>query len=133
MFRLWHQRFQDLVELLERLGPDDGLVFVHEEARSRLNPEFIPPLLYATDDEIEQLFVRHAGFEIFLGDAAHASDAGKRLRGHGTPEEVAEDMAIYRDEADVQNFQVNFNGCPSLGQLVESMHCFVEQVIPKLD
>jgi len=57
---------------------------------------------------------------------------GKRFRGHGTAEEVANDMREFRDTAGVDAFQINLNGCPSLGQLYEQMDMFMADVRPAL-
>jgi alkanesulfonate monooxygenase SsuD/methylene tetrahydromethanopterin reductase-like flavin-dependent oxidoreductase (luciferase family) len=57
---------------------------------------------------------------------------GRRLRGHGTPEQVAEDMAGYVEAAGVEAFQINFNGTPSLGHLYEQMALFMAEVKPRL-
>ena len=58
---------------------------------------------------------------------------GNRPTGQGTPEQVASDMKRYRQEAGLEEFQINFNGCGNLQQLLESMDVLVEEVIPKVD
>ena len=45
-------------------------------------------------------------------------------------EQVAADMQRYRQEAGVDAFQINFNGCHSLDQLMESMDCLMQDVKP---
>lgn len=57
----------------------------------------------------------------------------ERPTGHGTPEQVVADLQSYREEAEVEAFQINFNGCHSLDQLLASMDLFVEQVKPKVE
>jgi probable F420-dependent oxidoreductase len=55
-----------------------------------------------------------------------------RPTGQGTPAEVAEDLQRYQQEAGVEAFQINFNGCHSLEQLLTSMDCFMQEVVPLL-
>ena len=50
--------------------------------------------------------------------------------GHGTPAQIAEDLRRYREEAGLDAFQINFNGCHSLAQLLTSMECFTQDVRP---
>ena len=57
---------------------------------------------------------------------------GARLRGHGTAQEIAQDMVAYRDTAGIRAFQINFNGTPNLKCLVESMDLFANEVRPAL-
>lgn len=57
-------------------------------------------------------------------------DGADRPTGQGTPAQVAEDIQRYRQEAGVEAFQVNFNGCHSLDQLFASMDCFMDEVKP---
>ena len=58
---------------------------------------------------------------------------GDRPAGQGTPEQVASDMVRYRQEAGLEEFQINFNGCGSLQQLLDSMDVFVQEVRPRVD
>ena len=53
--------------------------------------------------------------------------------GQGTPEQVASDITRYRQEAGLEQFQINFNGCGSLQQLLDSMDVLVEEVMPRVD
>ncbi len=62
-----------------------------------------------------------------------SSSGGDRPTGQGTPEQVASDLKRYRQEAGLEEFQMNFNGCGSLQQLVDSMDVLVQDVIPKVD
>jgi len=57
----------------------------------------------------------------------------ERPTGQGTPRQVAEDIQRYRHEASVDAFQMNFNGCHSLDQLLASMHCFMREVKPLVE
>jgi probable F420-dependent oxidoreductase len=53
-----------------------------------------------------------------------------RPTGQGTPRQVAEDIQRYRHEAGLDAFQINFNGCHNLDQLLASMDCFMQEVKP---
>lgn len=70
-------------------------------------------------------------FSAITGSSVAAGQA--RPTGQGTPSQVAEDIQRYRQEAGVEAFQLNFNGCHSLDQLVESMDCFMQEAKPLLD
>ena len=54
----------------------------------------------------------------------------ERPIGLGTPAEIATDLSGYREKAGVNAFQINFHGNRSLGQLLESMDCFMREVKP---
>ena len=56
----------------------------------------------------------------------------ERPTGHGTPAEVAADLARYRQAAGLEAFQINFHGNRDLDQLLESMECFMHEVKPRL-
>ena len=62
-----------------------------------------------------------------------SSSVGDRPTGQGIPEQVASDMKRYRQEAGLEEFQINFNGCGSLQQLLDSMDVLVQEVIPRVD
>ncbi len=62
-----------------------------------------------------------------------AGSAGDRPTGQGSVAEVISDMKRYRQEAGLEEFQINFNGCGSLQQLLDSMDLLVQEVIPKVD
>jgi alkanesulfonate monooxygenase SsuD/methylene tetrahydromethanopterin reductase-like flavin-dependent oxidoreductase (luciferase family) len=62
-----------------------------------------------------------------------SSDSSDRPTGQGTPEQVASDMKRYRQEAGLDEFQINFSGCGSLQQLLDSMDTLAQEVIPKVD
>ena len=72
-------------------------------------------------------------FRVNFSNITGASSSGDRPTGQGTPEQVASDMKRYRHEAGLEEFQLNFNGCGSLQQLLDSMDVVVEEVIPKVD
>ena len=62
-----------------------------------------------------------------------SSSGGDRPTGQGTPEQVASDLKRYRQEAGLEEFQMNFNGCSSLQQLLDSMDVLVQDVLPQVD
>ena len=72
-------------------------------------------------------------FRVNFSQVTGDSPAPERATGHGTPAQVAEDLQRYRQEAGVEAFQINFNGCHSLGQLMASMDLFMEEVKPKVE
>jgi hypothetical protein len=57
----------------------------------------------------------------------------ERPIGQGTPAQVAADMRRYRHEAGLEAFQINFNGCKSLAQLLASMTLFMQEVKPLVE
>lgn len=71
-------------------------------------------------------------FTEITGKDPHGAD-GTRLTGHGSAGDIAGDIALYRDSAQLDQFQLNFNGCASLSQLEDSMTLFTEQVRPALE
>ena len=72
-------------------------------------------------------------FRVNFSNITGSSNSGDRPTGQGTPEQVASDMKRYRQEAGLEEFQINFNGSGSLQQLLDSMDVLVEEVIPKVD
>jgi probable F420-dependent oxidoreductase len=56
-----------------------------------------------------------------------------RPAGQGTPGEVAEDIRLFQEKAGVQAFQINFNGCENLGQMLKSMELFMTEVKPLVE
>ena len=58
---------------------------------------------------------------------------GQRPTGQGSPDDVVQDMLRYREEAGLEAFQVNFNGCHSLQQLLDSMDRFTNDVRPAVE
>jgi probable F420-dependent oxidoreductase len=69
-------------------------------------------------------------FSAITGNAVPAG--AKRPVGRGTVAEVAADLMRYRQEAGVGAFQINFHGNRDLGQLIESMDCFIREVKPQV-
>lgn len=67
-------------------------------------------------------------FSPITGNAARSG--AERPIGHGTPAEVAADLLRYREAAGVNAFQINFHGIRDLGQLLDSMDCFMREVKP---
>jgi probable F420-dependent oxidoreductase len=73
-------------------------------------------------------------FPDITGRAERApTSAAERPIGQGTPAQVAEDMRRYRQEAGLDAFQINFNGCKSLDQLLASMTLFMQEVKPLIE
>jgi probable F420-dependent oxidoreductase len=72
-------------------------------------------------------------FPDITGSAARSTPAAERTVGQGTPAQVAEDMRRYRHEAGLEAFQINFNGCHSLDQLLASMTLFMQEVKPLVE
>ena len=72
-------------------------------------------------------------FRVNFSNITGSSSSGDRPTGQGAPEQVASDMKRYRQEAGLEEFQVNFNGSGSLQNLLDSMDVLVEEVIPKVD
>ncbi len=78
--------------------------------------------------------VTRMSFRVNLSEITGATVSGDdRPTGQGTPAQVAEDIQRYRQQAGVEAFQINFNGCPSLGQLFDSMDCFMQDVKPLVE
>jgi probable F420-dependent oxidoreductase len=59
--------------------------------------------------------------------------AAERPIGQGTPPQVAEDLRQFRHETGLDAFQINFNGCKSLDQLLTSMTLFMQEVKPLVE
>jgi probable F420-dependent oxidoreductase len=73
-------------------------------------------------------------FSDITGSAPRATAAGtERPVGQGTPAQVAEDMRRLRHEAGLEAFQINFNGCQNLKQLLDSMALFMQEVKPLVE
>ena len=72
-------------------------------------------------------------FRVNFSNITGTSTSGDRPTGQGTPDQVASDMKRYRQEAGLDEFQINFNGSGSLQNLLDSMDVLVEEVIPKVD
>ena len=72
-------------------------------------------------------------FRVNLSPITGSSHAPDRPTGQGTPQQIASDLKRYRQEANLQEFQINFNGCANLQQLLDSMDTLAQEVIPKVD
>ena len=73
-------------------------------------------------------------FRVNLTDITGATSAsGGRPTGQGTSTQVASDMKRYRQEAGLEEFQINFSGCGNLQQLLDSMDRLVQEIIPEVD
>ena len=62
-----------------------------------------------------------------------SSSGGERLTGYGTAEQIASDMNRYRQEAGLDEFQINCHDCGDLQQLLDTMDALVQDVFPKVD
>jgi len=65
--------------------------------------------------------------------AANPTAAADRALGQGTPTQVAEDLRRLRHEAGLEAWQINFNGCKNLAQLLASMTLFMQAVKPLVE
>ena len=73
-------------------------------------------------------------FRVNFSHITGSSGSGvDRPIGQGSPEQVASDLKRYRQEAGLEEFQINFNGCRSLQELLDSMDVLVQEVIPRVD
>lgn len=71
-------------------------------------------------------------FRVNFSEVTGDEPPSDRPNGHGTPAQVTADLQRYRQEAEVEAFQINFNGCHSLEQLLTSMDLFMEEVKPNV-
>lgn len=81
-------------------------------------------------DPLETRMSFRVEFSTITGNAPRSG--GDRPIGHGTPAEVAADLARYRETAGLNAFQINFHGNQNLSQLLDSMACFMQDVKPQL-
>jgi probable F420-dependent oxidoreductase len=72
-------------------------------------------------------------FSAITGSAATPSAGAERPIGQGTPAQVAEDLRRLRHEGGLEAFQINFNGCQNLKQLLDSMTLFMQEVKPLVE
>src|SRR5262249_28009808 len=64
---------------------------------------------------------------------AACASGSERPIGQGTPAQVAEDLRSLRHAAGLEAFQINFNGCHNLAQLLASMTLFMQEVKPLVE
>ena len=89
---------------------------------------------YCAEIEREDVPSTRMSFRVnFSHITGSSSGNGDRPIGQGSPQQVASDITRYRQEAGLEQFQVNFNGCGSLQQLLDSMDVLVEDVMPRVD
>ncbi len=101
-------------------------------------PDLIDNMAYLRDvcAEIEREDVPRTrmSFRVnFSHITGSSSSGGDRPTGQGSAEQVASDMKRFRQESGLEEFQINFNGCGSLQQLLDSMDVFVQDVKPRVD
>ena len=63
----------------------------------------------------------------------YSSSGSERLRGYGTTEQIASDLNRFRQEAGLEEFQINCHDCGDLQQLLDTMDALVQDVFPKVD
>ena len=112
--QVWQPTPTPLAQLIERQA-------YLREACGRIGREDVPPTRMSF----------RVNFSAITGNAV--ATGSERAAGQGTPQQVAEDIQRYRQEAGVNAFQINFNGCHSLEQLLESMDCFMQEVKPLVE
>jgi probable F420-dependent oxidoreductase len=112
--QVWQPTPTPLAQLIERQT-------YLREACGRIGREDVPPTRMSF----------RVNFSAITGNPVAAGS--ERATGQGTPQQVAEDIQRYRQEAGVNAFQINFNGCHSLEQLLESMDCFMQEVKPLVE
>ena len=89
---------------------------------------------YCAEIEREDVPPTRMSFRVNFSQITGSSTGnGDRPTGQGTPEQVASDITRFRQEADLEQFQINFNGCGSLQQLLDSMDVLVQDVMPRVD
>ena len=67
------------------------------------------------------------------GITGSQSPESDRPVGQGSTDQVAADIRQFQQEAGVGAFQINFNECHNLGQLLESTDTFMREVKPLVD
>ena len=73
-------------------------------------------------------------FPEITGNATRTGTSAAELPiGHGIPAQVAADTRRFRHDAGLEAFQINFNRCKSLEQLLGSMALFMQEVKPSED
>ena len=73
-------------------------------------------------------------FRVNVGSISGISSSGSdRPVGYGTTEQIASDMNRYRQEAGLEEFQINCHDCGNLQQLLDTMEALVQEVLPAVD
>ena len=73
-------------------------------------------------------------FRVTISGITGVSSSGSdRPAGMGTTEQIASDMNRYRQEAGLEEFQINCHECGDLQQLLDTMDALVQEVFPKVD
>ena len=73
-------------------------------------------------------------FRVNLSEITGSKSPGPdRPLGQGSADQVAADINQFQEEAGVAAFQINFNGCHNLRQLLDSMDSFMREVNPLVD
>ncbi len=73
-------------------------------------------------------------FRVIVSGITGVSASGSdRAPGLGTPEQIASDMNRYRQEAGLEEFQLNCHECGNLQQLLDTIDVLTQEVLPKVD
>jgi alkanesulfonate monooxygenase SsuD/methylene tetrahydromethanopterin reductase-like flavin-dependent oxidoreductase (luciferase family) len=73
-------------------------------------------------------------FRVTISSITGVSSSGSdRPAGMGTTEQIASDLNRYRQEAGLEEFQINCHECGDLQQLLDTMDALVQDVFPKVD
>jgi hypothetical protein len=77
--------------------------------------------------------VTRMSFRVNFSEITGSARGAERPIGQGTPAQVVEDMRRFRHAAGLEAFQMNFNGCHNLKQLLDSMVLFMQDVKPLVE
>ncbi len=73
-------------------------------------------------------------FRVIVSGITGVSASGSdRPPGLGTPEQIASDINRYRQEAGLEEFQLNCHECSSLQQLLDTIDALNQEIIPRVD
>ena len=73
-------------------------------------------------------------FRVIVSSITGVSVSGSdRPAGLGTPEQIASDMERYRQEAGLEEFQLNCHECGSLQQLLDTIDVLTNEILPRVD
>lgn len=73
-------------------------------------------------------------FRVIVSSITGVSASGSdRPAGLGTPEQIASDMNRYRQEAGLEEFQLNCHECGSLQQLLDTIDVLTNEILPRVE
>ena len=64
--------------------------------------------------------------------SGHSVSDSDRPMGYGTTEQIVSDLKRYRQEAGLEEFQINCHDCGNLQQLLDTMDALAQDVLPKV-